>query len=274
MSSEARNDKRDRIYKILTASLFTLVSFLLLGAGTYWSLSRVSPCSVKPERIVRYVSISVVPKDAVVIIDTVTIQQQLLADLQLWVGTHHYFASAKGFKARGDTFVVHEGENNAVHILLEKYPYAKMVLGSNPPGALVFLDEVQVGKTKYENDTLEPGEHTITVMTQDQKQLWKEKRDFAPSGSFSKYLPFSSSVETSIKSVDQNGHDLPGAYIFIDEAQLPAYDGPAKTPAATSVPFGYHEITVRMEGYKPAIKEMNFETKLLHPLVFLLRREH
>ncbi len=113
-------------------------------------------------------SISVMPPDAIVVIDKDTIPPFQLASIERSIGKHRILVIHPIYGEKTEEIDLKQGENKNLRYNLAPTGAAAMVerliINSEPPGAKVFIGEMEIGQTPYRDSLIQPGYHKIKII--------------------------------------------------------------------------------------------------------------
>lgn len=124
--------------------------------------------SEKLSQIVDKVKITSSPSGALVYLDGVKVGQTPFVKDDVLVGTHKIRIQKDGYESQNKTLIVKENLNNTLDVTLVKVNREKISIYSNPSGARVKLDGVDVGYTPL-TKTVSEGKHWVYVEKNGQK---------------------------------------------------------------------------------------------------------
>ncbi|HUH01542.1 MAG TPA: PEGA domain-containing protein [Kofleriaceae bacterium] len=135
-----------------------------------------------------------------------------------------------------------------------------VVIESDPPGALIYLDDKKskaLSKTPW-NGSLD-GEHTIFIERQGYKPV---ERRFAPDPNQLSLLVFTLAEQDYLGWLEVKSN-IPGADIYVDDKSVGVF---AKTPYSGNIKPGKHKIWVTTEGYDEFYKEVDIVAGETHEI--------
>ncbi|MDP2208159.1 MAG: PEGA domain-containing protein [Bacteroidota bacterium] len=113
-------------------------------------------------------SISVMPPDAIVVVNKDTIPPFQLASVERSVGKHRILVFHPVYGEKTEDIDLRQGENKNLRYNLapsgEAVMVERLVVSSEPSGAAVFIGEMEIGKTPYRDSLIQPGYHKIKIV--------------------------------------------------------------------------------------------------------------
>ncbi|WP_428262597.1 PEGA domain-containing protein [Haliangium sp.] len=135
-----------------------------------------------------------------------------------------------------------------------------VVIESDPPGAVIYLDDkrqASIGITPW-SGTIE-GEHTVYIEREGYEPV---ERRIAPSSDKLLVLAFSLAEEDHLGWLKVTSN-VPGADVYIDDKSVGVY---RKTPFNGNLPPGEHKIWVTADGYDEFYSEFEIEAGKTHEI--------
>ncbi len=159
---------------------------------------------------------------------------------------------------------VDSGLASSFHIIMKQRP-GVLRLSINPRSA-VYLNEQLVAERIQEFESkLAPGDYMLKVGPLGAATYWKSAVTIRPDAEYVKTLDFHQEFKIGIAAVDSATNKALDAQIYVDGISKKT------TPNVITVPFGFHEIEVRLVQYESQKRELNVESKDIQ-LKFLLKR--
>jgi hypothetical protein len=109
-----------------------------------------------------YLTLRGVPDRAVVTLNHRTVENGTLADYPLLSGPTNVRVKAENYETFEQTLDLQAGEHRAIDVNLV-HKLSILSIRTAPTGALVYLNDREMGKTPYRNEDLEPGQYQMTV---------------------------------------------------------------------------------------------------------------
>jgi hypothetical protein len=246
----------ERDSRSILAASFALAAIVLTALSLYWSWDRTSSPPVKDEPAEARITITVTPKDAVVVFDGEdTLARGELALVRSTPGVHHLSVSMAGYTGVHDSVELQEGDNPPRSYALSKpkvSAYARLKVRTSPPGAKIYIDGSPVGETEYSNDAISSGSHTLRVVSPGQKNIWEERISLQSGKTLEvPLIDFTRQVHIIVYAQDPAGERIAG-YLNIDGQALMSRSlgQRVKTPARGQVTVGQHRFQVIAEEYE------------------------
>jgi serine/threonine protein kinase len=113
-------------------------------------------------------SISVMPPDAIVVVDNDTIPPFQLGTVERSTGKHRILVIHPVYGEKTEEVELKQGENKNLRYNLAPSGGAAMVerlvVNSEPSGASVIIGEMEIGRTPYRDSLIQPGYHKIKIV--------------------------------------------------------------------------------------------------------------
>ncbi len=113
-------------------------------------------------------SISVMPPDAIVVVNKDTIPPFQLGSVERSVGKHRITVLHSVYGEKSEDVDLKQGENKNLRYNLAPTGGAalveRLIINSEPSGASVFIGEMEIGKTPYRDSLIQPGYHKIKIV--------------------------------------------------------------------------------------------------------------
>ncbi len=182
-------------------------------------------------------SVSVNPPDALVIFDKDTLGTRQLASIEAAIGKHQIVITKPGLQGVARELDVKQGENPPFTFTLSKGA-PRLSVTSDPPGAMVYINESLSGSTPYQNSDIQPGSYRVKV-AMDGYEDYTEAVSIRTDREDKVDVKLSAAVGMVLAS------DPPGAEVFVDGKDL----GPAPLTGA-KIKVGERKLKIKRPGFQ------------------------
>lgn len=107
-------------------------------------------------------SISINPPDALVVLDKDTLAARQMGNLETSIGKHQIIVVKAGLQGVARELDLKQGTNPPLTFTLAKGA-PRLSVTSDPPGAMVYVNESLSGSTPYQNSDIQPGTYRVRV---------------------------------------------------------------------------------------------------------------
>lgn len=214
----------------------------------------LASCAPESERKASQIYVTTEPENANLFLDSAPYGSTPATISPITAGKHILFCRKAGYRETRATIMINPGDRLAVELKLE--PLRGLVLvHSEPSGADVELEDINIGKTPLFNFDFPPGEHRLKIT----------KPGFMPktvSVNIEDRTPCKVEVSLTSDSADLSVDSKPaGAIVTMDGAAIGST--PLKLPDAKT---GLHTLEVSLKGHLPFRREIDMKAGEKHKI--------